>query len=213
LRDRCDVVDVALLDSYEVVVAKGECLCINTHLWWHQTVIPAASANGGDSCFDVDEDDSSWSISVARDVYLGTKPTSTVDQNSNNDDSDGDGALEKEQSESMSNKETSWASGFIPMGTKLLVDHPEINDDDSDDDNNDDDMEPDAIPLKFYQFLPPTLEQTSLEDKANCIVILQSESSVEKQLALKTSKDIQEGQEFVVFVPRQEIDDESSCKG
>jgi hypothetical protein len=187
LRERCDRDhDLALLDSYEIMVEEGDVFVINTKLWWHQTELPPSFA-------DMSED-RSWSVSYARDLYLdgkearvafhgATSQESKLRKNNCNDcneSDDADGVLGTNATdptgrESMANVEVSWASGFIPKGTTLVVDDA-IDDGDRDDDecSNIDVDDDDTVASLYHHLVPPTIGRTCLESRANCKLVLLS---------------------------------------
>jgi len=187
LREICDQQhDMSLFDSYQVLVKEGDVFVINTRLWWHQTEIPTG-----------------WSVSYARDLYLGcAKPN-----------------LESEpiKGECVGNKEVSWASGFIPRGTTLVVDDVEdcFTTNDGDD-----------VSSHYDHLVPPTIRRTNLQSVANCKLVLlpteqgraMKENNSEKnatseterrkprkEVALEMTRDIQEGEEFVMLLEEKDI--------
>ncbi len=197
LRQLCDEKhDTALLDSYEILVQEGDVLVINTRLWWHQTELPPG-----------------WSVSYARDLYLEPKGCAKT----NTEETERD----EPDPESVSNREVSWASGFIARGTTLVI-ADEIEDNDfSDLDEYDED---DSIYTRYGHLVPPTILRTHSASKANLkLVVLTNEQGAEsdgshsekvanerpnetKQVALEALRDIQEGEEFIML--QEENNDE-----
>ncbi len=195
LREICDQQhDMALHDSYEIFVEEGDVFVINTRLWWHQTEI----SNG-------------WSVSYARDLYLKR----SLDAGYNKSIAETK-STEFTEKKFVGNKEVSWASGFIPRGTTLVVD--DVVDDDSDSvDNGYDDNDNNDIYSLYDYLVPPTIRRTNLHSEANCKLALLSndiEDKTEnhspkkietrkpyrrKQVALEMTRDIQEGEEFVLL--------------
>ena len=187
LREICDQQhDMALFDSYEVLVKEGDVFVINTRLWWHQTEIPTG-----------------WSVSYARDLYLGC-----AERNLESEPTKG---------ECVGNKEVSWASGFIPRGTTLVVDDVE----DCLTTNDDDD-----ISFRYDHLAPPTIRRTNLQSIANCKLVLlptEQDDAMEennsekhatsetdtrkrrKQVVLEMTRDIQEGEEFAMLLKEKDI--------
>jgi len=183
LRERCDRDhDLALFDSYEILVEEGDVFVINTKLWWHQTELPPLSADMSK--------DRSWSVSYARDLYLDGKEAGVAvygasqeseSRKSNCDDcDDAEGVLPTNATDStgrenMTNVEVSWASGFIPKGTTLVVDDA-IDDGDRDDDecSNIDIDEDDTVASLYHHLVPLTIGRTCLKSRANCKLVLLS---------------------------------------
>jgi len=183
LRDRCDgVFDRALLDRYEIHVEEGDVLVVNTRLWWHSTAIPP----------------SGWSVSYARDLRLddGDGDTAPAPSAAVNDDgtdrrrrrkaSNGDEPtdpadfeVEEEEEEGVDNVEVSWASGFIPRGTTLVV-----ADDVADErDGEEEGKVVDAASSLCRRFVPPTIRRTTLPSESNCklVVAVLSPSSPDRE--------------------------------
>lgn len=215
LRDRCDRDhDVTLLDNYEILVEEGDVFVINTKLWWHHTEIPPG-----------------WSVSYARDLYLDDRRESRIacegviseessiihNCSSNDNESTDQKAFDMDASrESVSNVEVSWASGFIPKGTTLVID--EVAASGGNTEANDDD-----IASLYHHLVPPTIGRTRLESKANCkLVVLPPESVPERdgfgsgigmedpqrnptlqQVALEAIRDIREGDVFVMLYKKK----------
>ena len=190
LRQLCDEQhDTALLDSYEILVEEGDVFVINTRLWWHQTELPPG-----------------WSVSYARDLYLDPKSCAKT----NLDELDRD----ESAPESVSNREVSWASGFIEKGTTLVV-ADEVEETDFSDTNEQD--YGDSIYIRYGHLVPPTIMRTHVASKANLkLVVFTNEKGAEsdgsesekvanekpketKQVALEALRDIQEGEEFIML--------------
>ena len=161
------------------------------------------------------------SVSYARDLYLGEAPSFEP----------------KDQicQESVGNRETSWASGFLPRGTTLVVDHV-IEDEDGDCTNTDED-EDDIISSLYHHLVPPAIIRTRLASRANCkLVLLSTEQGSgstnnfdsekvdkeklknggrsktvgrktprRKQVALEMIRDIQEGEEFMLLLEEKVV--------
>lgn len=191
LRQLCDEQhDTALLDSYEILVQEGDVFVINTRLWWHQTELPPG-----------------WSVSYARDLYLDPKGCAKTNQ---------DETIDRDESapESVSNREVSWASGFIEKGTTLVV-ADEIEETDFSDTNEHDYGDPTYT--RYGHLVPPTIMRTHIASKANLkLVVFTNEKGAEsedsdsekvvnekpnktKQVALEALRDIQEGEEFILL--------------
>ena len=196
LRQLCDEKhDTALLDSYEILVQEGDVFVINTRLWWHQTEIPPG-----------------WSVSYARDLYLDPQGVTKT----NPEEPDGD----EPAVESVSNREVSWASGFIEKGTTLVVADEIEEEDVSDVDEHDGD----TVCALYGHLVPPTIMRTQSVSKANLkLVVLTNEQGSEsdasdsvqvknekqnttKQVALEALRDIQEGEEFVMLQKENDIE-------
>ena len=241
LRERCDRDhDLALFDSYDILVEEGDVFVINTKLWWHQTGLPPSSADMSK--------DRSWSVSYARDLYLDGNETGAAlygltsqglkSRKSSCDDCDDvEGVLRTNATgstaqENMTNVEVSWASGFIPKGTTLVVDDA-IDDGDRNDDeySNIDVDEDDTVASLYHHLVPLTIGRTCLESRANCkLVLLSNEPGLDgdafeleqgcekrrtkdpcsetaskqkpgmRQIALETTQDIREGEDFVMLL-------------
>eukprot|EP00537_Pseudo-nitzschia_pungens_P010874 CAMPEP_0172390604 /NCGR_PEP_ID=MMETSP1061-20121228/7209_1 /TAXON_ID=37318 /ORGANISM="Pseudo-nitzschia pungens, Strain cf. pungens" /LENGTH=624 /DNA_ID=CAMNT_0013121027 /DNA_START=90 /DNA_END=1964 /DNA_ORIENTATION=+ len=196
LIEACDSgYDVALLDSYKVCPDEGDVLVINTRLWWHNTTIPPQQSLSSGHC----GVSVSVSVSVARDLYLrepGTRKNSdnhefdekfddesnprecgSIDGGSSSRSSsrsigsDSDSGGDRLGRESMSNVDTSWAKGFLPRGTLLLIDRAPIDDRDGHDSDSD---AGDDVPPRYYDRVPPSIGRTEHRSRANCRLVVRA---------------------------------------
>mmetsp|Transcript_27628 Transcript_27628/g.59019 ORF Transcript_27628/g.59019 Transcript_27628/m.59019 type:complete len:260 (-) Transcript_27628:36-815(-) len=171
---------------------EGDFLVINTRLWWHQMMIP--SGNNEDNDVDNEDDDDGGdglSVNIARDMYFrehhADRPPPTTSSNHslmaaagvvdhssdwNEEHDEISREKDKQKYDCMENVEASWASGFIPKGTILLVDQT-VDGDEEEDWGNDDNGRDNAIASLYHHLLPPTIGRTTIESKANCRLVLQ----------------------------------------
>jgi len=193
----CDAWDIALKNSYVCVVEEGDVFVINTRLWWHRTEIP------GVNTVEVDGDNhasgilcDNVSISYARDIYLdGTQPPT-----------DDKGKMH------MSSKDGAWATAFLSKGMVLLteVDPPitrttvraDANcklivlgvDDDDDDDSfsydNDDGFSYDNDDYGNDDYDSDDFSNDDYDE---------SKGEKRGQMALVTTRDINEGEFFTIL--------------
>lgn len=185
----CDAWDIALKNSYVCVVEEGDVFVINTRLWWHRTEIP------GINTVEVDGDNhasailcDNVSISYARDIYLdGTQPPT-----------DEKGKIH------MSSKDGAWATAFLSKGMVLLTEvDPPITRTTVRADANcklivlgvDDDDDDDSFNYDNDDYGNDDYDDDDFSSNDN------DDSKGEKrgQMALVTTRDINEGEFFTIL--------------
>ena len=179
------------------------------------------------------------SISYARDMYFDDNNSNHNSNHNDSNDNDFNTEQQRQQQdqqqrqqeqeqdqEIVSNVDAAWASGFISIGTILIVD--EIIDDETNEideatmiDEKDNETIDDTN--ETYEadmlLLPSTIVRTNIHSKANCILITKrrkkdssttttSDGGITSStgtgtiisIALQTIKDINEGDEFICFI-------------
>ncbi|VEU39136.1 unnamed protein product [Pseudo-nitzschia multistriata] len=192
---------IALSDSYTVCLKEGDFLVVDTRLWWHSTLIPPQLESSG-----------FYSVSVARDLCLVDSGGSSPSRGSSNDRTQNQPfAPSHSEGCSVFNAEASWASGFLPSGSILLVDTVARATCGLEEPGG-------AFPEAYYDALPPTILRTGSGEEANCRLVVRwaDEDSGDDDddedrgeppppsmvdVGLETMRDIREGDEFVVLQP------------